>query len=928
MSDKRPSVTRVVKYIRKGVGISYTNVEYADSTSNSVAPTSGWKTTAPAWQNGHYIWQRVHIVYTDGTDGYSNPVCLSGGKGISKIEEYYLATSSASGVTTSTSGWTKAIQSVTAEKKYLWNYEVVTYTDGTNTVTTPVIIGTYGDKGVGISSITEHYLATSASSGVTRSTTGWTTSIQTVTNTKKYLWNYETVTYTDGSTADTDPVIIGVYGDTGVGISSVTEYYLATASSSGVTTSTSGWTTSIQTVTATKKYLWNYEVITYSNGTTSTTTPVIIGTYGDKGVGISSITEHYLATSASSGVTRSTTGWTTSIQTVTNTKKYLWNYETVTYTDGSTANTDPVIIGVYGDKGEPGDPGNTGRGIASVTAYFLATSAASGVTTSTSGWTTGLQAMTETKCYLWNYEKITYTDGATANTTPQIIGTYGKPGSQGNRGPALRGPQAWSDCTESGTVNYQFYAGKEGEPYLDIVLYNGNYYICTQSHVNKSILPTNTSYWTLSDKVAMIAANVLFANHGFFGDAIVSGSWLISANGKIDSTTYTKGQTFQSELAYNLFNANSPLGADIVKHSSTGTTSISSTAATANRDTVYLEAGRVYNLTCTGYTGNANNPLYVRLQKTDGSITHTPVNLNSTSSVTRSGYVHITVSGNYYIQLYHATGAGGFVTSSKLVEKCFAPFYAVNLLSGKVYQTDAYVRGGLRSPFTYLGQGGTFSDDFSDNVAVYSGSQSTYALPWTTDQSGRKVVITNYYWNGSYSTSSGYAQLNAPSGKYFYEDGVQKSTIKLSREAVELLGYGDTNSFYGWIVLKRIDLGTVSRYGHHMKMLAVGRVTGTASGATISYHSFDGTTLTVSRGGTGVYTVSWNNNSWFADANSVFAMVCGYGVIVENNDNPLYASVKTQTKTSITVQTADDDSRNDGSFSFFLMNFDDWIYLH
>ena len=215
MSDKRPSVTRVVKYIRKGVGISYTNVEYADSTSNSVAPTSGWKTTAPAWQNGHYIWQRVHIVYTDGTDGYSNPVCLSGGKGISKIEEYYLATSSASGVTTSTSGWTKAIQSVTAEKKYLWNYEVVAYTDGTNTVTTPVIIGTYGDKGVGISSITEHYLATSASSGVTRSTSGWTTTIQSVTATKKYLWNYETVNYTDGTTVNTDPVIIGVYGDKG-----------------------------------------------------------------------------------------------------------------------------------------------------------------------------------------------------------------------------------------------------------------------------------------------------------------------------------------------------------------------------------------------------------------------------------------------------------------------------------------------------------------------------------------------------------------------------------------------------------------------------------------------------------------------------------------------------------------------------------------
>ena len=859
MSD-RPSVTRVVKYIRKGVGISYTDVEYADSTSNSVAPTSGWQTTAPAWQNGHYIWTRTHIVYSDNTDYYSTPVCIPSGKGIvSIVEQYYQSTSA------------------TELKGGQWVSTAPEWVSG------------------------------------------------------KYIWTRSKITYTDGTVQYTEAINpTGQKGDTGNGISSIVEYYLAYSSDTGVTTSTSGWTTTRQNLSATNRYLWNYEEITYTDGTVVNSTPHVIGTYGK---GIKSITDYYLATSANTGVTTATSGWATTAQSMTATNKYLWNYEVITYDDNTTKTVPPHIIGAYGDKGEQGDPGNTGRGISSVTAYFLATSAASGVTTSTSGWTTGLQAMTETKCYLWNYEKITYTDGATANTTPQIIGTYGKPGSQGSRGPALRGPQAWSDC-ESG---YQFYNGAEAEPYIDVVILDGEYYICTKSHTKpasggystnsagKRIL--DNAYWTLSDKVAMIAANVLFANHGFFGDAIVSGSWLISANGKIDSTTYTKGQTFQSELAYNLFNANSPLGADIVKHSSTGTTSISSTAATANRDTVYLEAGRVYHLTCTGYTGNASYPLYVRLQKTDGSITHTPVNLNSTSSVTRSGYVHITVSGNYYIQLYHATGAGGFVTSSKLVEKCFAPFYAVNLLSGKVYQTDAYVRGGLRSPFTYLGQGGTFSDDFSDNVAVYSGSQSTYALPWTTDQSGRKVVITNYYWNGSYSTSSGYAQLNAPNGKYFYEDGVQKSTIKLSREAVELLGYGDTNSFYGWIVLKRIDLGTVSRYGHHMKMLAVGRVTGTASDASISYHSFDGTTLSVVRNDRGIYTVSWTNTNWYADADSVFAMVCGYGVIVENNDNPLYASVKTQTKISITVQTADDNSRNDGSFSFFLMNFDDWIYL-
>ena len=148
----------------------------------------------------------------------------------------------------------------------------------------------------------------------------------------------------------------GAKGDTGVGVKSVTEYYLATASSSGVTTSTSGWTTAVQTITTDKKYLWNYEVITYTNNTTGTTTPVIIGVFGntgDTGKGIKSVTEYYLATASSSNVTTSTTGWTTTMQTLTSTKKYLWNYELITYTDDTTTTVNPVIIGVYGDQGTP-----------------------------------------------------------------------------------------------------------------------------------------------------------------------------------------------------------------------------------------------------------------------------------------------------------------------------------------------------------------------------------------------------------------------------------------------------------------------------------------------------------------------------------------------------------------------------------------------
>ena len=75
----------------------------------------------------------------------------------------------------------------------------------------------------------------------------------------------------------------GAKGDTGVSITEVTNKYLASSSNSGVTTSTSGWTEAMQTTDTTKKYLWSYQVISYSNKTTSNTVPTIIGTHGATG---------------------------------------------------------------------------------------------------------------------------------------------------------------------------------------------------------------------------------------------------------------------------------------------------------------------------------------------------------------------------------------------------------------------------------------------------------------------------------------------------------------------------------------------------------------------------------------------------------------------------------------------------------------------
>lgn len=155
----------------------------------------------------------------------------------------------------------------------------------------------------------------------------------------------------------------GSTGAAGRGISAVTTYYLASASSSGVAVSTSGWTTTMQTTDTTKKYLWSYQKITYTSGNPTSTTPVIIGTHGATGgtgatgKGISTVTNYYLTTSASSNVTTSTSGWKTAPVATTTTNKYIWCYQKITYTDNTTSNTTPAIIGTHGATGNTGAAG-------------------------------------------------------------------------------------------------------------------------------------------------------------------------------------------------------------------------------------------------------------------------------------------------------------------------------------------------------------------------------------------------------------------------------------------------------------------------------------------------------------------------------------------------------------------------------------------
>lgn len=292
---------------KDGVGIAVVDIQYYKSASASILSDGVWQTNAPAWENGKYIWTKTVITYTDGKMGETAAVCMTGseggegadGRGVQSIVEQYYKSASATAL--SGGGWSGTYPGW-ENGKYIWTRSVIVYTDGSSKTTDAVCVtggkgdtgakGDKGDSGIGISSVANKY-AVSASSAT--APTSWQSTAPVMTTTNKYLWNYEIITYSNGTTSETQKRVIGVYGDkgntggtgpagaAGRGIKSIAEYYLASTAASGVTSSTAGWTTAQQTTTTSKKYLWNYEVITYTDNTTYVSTPVIIGTHGATG---------------------------------------------------------------------------------------------------------------------------------------------------------------------------------------------------------------------------------------------------------------------------------------------------------------------------------------------------------------------------------------------------------------------------------------------------------------------------------------------------------------------------------------------------------------------------------------------------------------------------------------------------------------------
>lgn len=237
------------------------------------------------------------------------------------------------------------------------------------------------------------------------------------------------------------------------------------------------------------------------------------------------------------------------------------------------------------------------------------------------------------------------------------------------------------------------------------------------------------------------------------------------------------------------------------------------------------------------------------------------------------------------------------------------------------------VIGSMRNPFNLASD--SFDTNYSDNVAMLSNDKDSwltaYSMPWDVSQNGRRLTIVNYKWGST--LAYGKADIDAPSGKYFFEDGIQKSKLKISREIIEMIGYGTTTEFYGWIVLNRIDLATTQKYGHCLKALAVGTVSGgdSSSNTSITSSTFDGSILTVSRQSEGLYRIYYPR-TWFAYSSYCHVILTGRGVCY-GHSSPVKATMHSLGNGYFDVTTSDDATLNDGSFDFIIYNASDFDIL-
>ena len=325
-------------------------------STSPTEPTGGkWSNTQPEWTQGKYIWNRQYVTYGDGTSEYTpseDGVCITGNTGKDGADG-----------TSGTSSYTHIRYSANA--------------DGAGFVADP----TASTKYIGI------YTGTSQTAPA---------------NKEPYTWSK----YMGDNGAD---------GKDGNGIRSISYFYAATSTQTPPAAADITGTT-IPALSETNKYLWQKEVIDFTDESVADkTTVILLAVYGDKGkdgtngtngtsVSITATSITYQA--SDSGTITPSGNWSGTVPPVNN-GQYLWTKTVVTYSDGTSTTAYSVAY-----KGTNGTDGENGVSIESVTAeYIQSPSATSPDEDPMAQWSADIPEVLPGR-YIWTRQKIVYSTGA------------------------------------------------------------------------------------------------------------------------------------------------------------------------------------------------------------------------------------------------------------------------------------------------------------------------------------------------------------------------------------------------------------------------------------------------------------------------------------------------------------------------------------
>lgn len=233
---------------------------------------------------------------------------------------------------------------------------------------------------------------------------------------------------------------------------------------------------------------------------------------------------------------------------------------------------------------------------------------------------------------------------------------------------------------------------------------------------------------------------------------------------------------------------------------------------------------------------------------------------------------------------------------------------------------NVLINGAIRTPFRdgyyVLSDDGPISVSTlglqnNNNVVIPipgGGWQTAVVIPFSSEYNGFRAIIMNDNWGAD--TSGGTLSHTAPSGKYYFENGVKKNTLEIPRNSgVEIIGYGEGNNFKGWIVLNRIYKSDHDN-GFPLHVMFYGMVRNDSLVKIKKYHD---ESITFSKLSTGKYRITFGQA--FSDKNNYTVILTGFA-----EGTGRYASVSAQETTYFDVYTGDDDSPNDGGFQFMVLS--------